>query len=529
MMKSFKSLRLFLTGGLVLLFMDSLQSQSFSDNALLFSRTRPGGSARIQAMGGTQISLGGDFSSALSNPAGLGMYNRSEFTLSLGLNSSRINSTYFGESTASSNSVFNVPSISLVFHRENDNGGSFLGGTFGISMTRINDFSNEYAYAGTNNQSSIIDYFIEDAYYQAPNDPADMLRGGSAFYSLTALAYNNYLIDGYYDDNNDLQYGSVLSPLPENAPDPGLPAEVRTLRQQESVKRSRGQYQWSFSYGANFADKVFAGASIGVTSLRYTLEQGFTESNLEYDRSPGYNPIDSYNTDETIDIRGTGINLTLGLIFRPVDFIQLGASFVTPTSYSLTDNYDARVESHWNNFDYDDDPSTSQLNDVYEQFDGPSILEYSLTTPLKFSAGATFISKFGLLTGDVEVVNYSNAKYKSDVDGIAFTSDNEDIKAAYSAVVNYRFGAEFRYEIYRVRGGFNVMADPYLNSDIDRSINSISGGLGIKKDNFFIDLAVIHRTTEGSRTPYSVTDFPDPVVRQAIKATSVMITTGFTF
>ncbi len=48
-------------------------SQSFVDNALLFSRTVPGGSARIQSIGGAQVSLGGDYSSAFSNPAGLGM------------------------------------------------------------------------------------------------------------------------------------------------------------------------------------------------------------------------------------------------------------------------------------------------------------------------------------------------------------------------------------------------------------------------------------------------------------------------
>jgi hypothetical protein len=61
-------------------------AQGFVENALLFSRTKPGGSARIQAMGGAQVALGGDYSSALSNPAGLGMYNRSEVTFSPALN-----------------------------------------------------------------------------------------------------------------------------------------------------------------------------------------------------------------------------------------------------------------------------------------------------------------------------------------------------------------------------------------------------------------------------------------------------------
>ena len=71
-------------------------SQSFLDNALLFSQTSPGGSARIQAIGGTQISLGGDYSSALSNPAGLGMYNRTEITFSPGYTLSSVPASYLG-------------------------------------------------------------------------------------------------------------------------------------------------------------------------------------------------------------------------------------------------------------------------------------------------------------------------------------------------------------------------------------------------------------------------------------------------
>ena len=65
--------------GYVLLNSSEGNAQSYAESALLFSRTNPGGSARIQALGGTQVSLGGDYSSAFSNPAGLGMYNKSEF------------------------------------------------------------------------------------------------------------------------------------------------------------------------------------------------------------------------------------------------------------------------------------------------------------------------------------------------------------------------------------------------------------------------------------------------------------------
>src|SRR5688572_3229027 len=82
-------------------------AQGFVENALLFSRTKPGGTARIQAMGGAQIALGGDFSSALSNPAGLGMYNRSEITFSPAFNTYSSDAEHLGSKSSDSKNVFN--------------------------------------------------------------------------------------------------------------------------------------------------------------------------------------------------------------------------------------------------------------------------------------------------------------------------------------------------------------------------------------------------------------------------------------
>ena len=47
-------------------------------DALIFSQSNTafGSTARIQAIGGAQVALGGDLSSISSNPAGLGFFNR---------------------------------------------------------------------------------------------------------------------------------------------------------------------------------------------------------------------------------------------------------------------------------------------------------------------------------------------------------------------------------------------------------------------------------------------------------------------
>ena len=69
--------------------------------------------------------------------------------------------------------------------------------------------------------------------------------------------------------------------------------------------------------------------------------------------------------------------------------------------------------------------------------DIPVISEYNLSTPLRVTTGATFISKFGFISGEVEFVNYAKAKYDSDI-ADDFDAENEGVKAEYQPVVNYR-------------------------------------------------------------------------------------------
>lgn len=512
--------------GILLAIVSGSFAQDFVDNALLFSRTKPAGSARMQAIGGAQISLGGDFSSGLSNPAGLGMYNRSEFTITPGLNFQNNTSNYLGESTDQSKSVFNIPGLSFVYHHETGKESGFLGGSFGISMTRTNDLNREFRYSGTNDQNSMIDYFISQANGIAPDDLLWGNNGpGESFFTLPGLAYSTYLIADEPEGASD--YVSILTPIPaEN----GNPAEVRSVRQQEISEARGAQNQWSFSYGANFSDKFFLGAALGVVSLKYKVKQYFTESDYNFSLDPTYNPVDYFELKEEYDIRGSGYNFTIGAIVRPVNFLQVGASLVTPTYYNIVDNYTAEINAEWNTYDVTGPneryyPPTSNS---YETFGEPLISEYTLRTPMKVSGGATFISKFGFVTADIEFVNYSKAKYSSQI-AADFNNENDGIKGEFESVVNYRGGAEYRFEQYRVRAGYSYQADPYRDDDgVDQSTKSISGGLGYRGKSFFVDLAAIFSSTERSRSPYFI-DGPDPVASQKFKNANYILTVGFTF
>jgi hypothetical protein len=489
--------------GLLCLVASMTFAQSYVESALLFSRTRPGGSARIQGMGGSQIALGGDYSVGLSNPAGLGMYNRSEVTLTPAYSVYDTEAEYLGNVSKTSTSKFTIPGLSLVLHMPMDKNG-FVGGSFAISLSRTNDFNRSINYYGENDQTSIIDSFIDIA------DGAPTEQFENELYNTpTGLAYYNYLIGPK----------SLLGP---DEPDDEYFTDVLTVPyQQEQIDTEGANNQWSFSYGANFKDKLFLGAGIGLSTLKFKS----TKFYLENFDDPYLNYLD---LDEFLDIKGTGINATLGAIVRPVDFLQIGVSFTTPTYFEFTETYDAAMGTSWDDFDYYGNGSTilgeeSAATDIVTS-------DYSLTTPLKFSAGVAFLSEYGIITGDVEFTNPAKAKYSSNISGVSFEQDNENIEAAYQSVVNYRIGGEFRYKLLRVRAGYGFQGSALKDYfDLENSIQTVSGGIGVRLKKFYADFALVHNNAKDYYQPYYLYDLPSPLVTIDSKTTTGMLTFGFTF
>ncbi|KXK30686.1 MAG: aromatic hydrocarbon degradation membrane protein [Bacteroidetes bacterium OLB12] len=489
--------------GIAMLLPTLVQAQSFSESALLFSRIKPAGSARIMGMGGVQTSLGGDYSSAQSNPAGLGMFNRSEFTISPGFFSAVTDSKFLGNTTTDSKTNLHVPGFSLVFQTEKDGRMGFLSGTFAISYNRINNFNENFSYEGDNTTNSIIDYFIEDAYGYSDSE---FNTNGALHNTVTWLGYQNYLIEE--DDGYPGEYFSVIGGFPY---------------QSETVQYRGNQGQWNLSYGANLSDKVFLGAGLGLTTLRFSSKKTFRET-FEGE------PLNTIRLEEELNIRGSGINATLGVIGRPLDFIQLGVSYTTPTLYSITDVYSAFMATNWNNFDYYGDGSKilSSVSDQTDEF----ISEYSLRTPGRLSAGAAiFINNKGFVSADVDLVNYAGARYSSGLSGISFSSDNNTIKESYQTTANFRLGGEFRWDKLRFRAGGSYMPDPFRTeqNNSSRQITSITGGVGYRTKKFYADFALVFSKGANTYRPYRVNSATSPLVTMDNQTSFGMITVGFPF
>ena len=78
-----------------------------AEDALLFSNTSVNGTARFQGMGGAQTALGADISSISGNPAGLGFFRKSEWSITPSIGFSNTQSNYLNTVTSDGKSYLN--------------------------------------------------------------------------------------------------------------------------------------------------------------------------------------------------------------------------------------------------------------------------------------------------------------------------------------------------------------------------------------------------------------------------------------
>lgn len=524
-------------------------ASDYHEQALLFSRYEYTGTARIQGIGGVQMSLGGDLSSAMSNPAGLGFYNRSEasFTPSIGVLNSDAN--YVGSNVSSTKTTFNFDNLGVVFNKtkSRDNLNFLQSRSFAISYSKINDFNNNIEYAGDNTKNNIVDYAIQDAYDQG-YPTVDNLTG------FAYDAYQAYLISEYFDafqNGNDTTYSYFYDRTFFSE----FPTENFPTHQTERIESRGSQNQVSFAYGGNIEDRFYFGLNVGVLSVDYQTTKYYDEIYPEGDIGH------SLFLTETLDVEGLGINATLGVIARPINSLLIGASFVTPSAYNLNEYYTNNMTVNYNSFNFGDYNDYFTANEGYftnnrgddylytgTDYDaGTTISEqsldqlnseltYNLTTPWRINGGLTyFIGKSGFISGDVEYVDYSSMKVRAQKDDeISLESQNDIIKASYGSALNWNVGSEIRLNEFRIRAGFAYYASPYANgrqSDNNRYNISLGGGMRTKK--FFVDLAVVNKYYESDYAPYTLDGSADflqtPYASITNSNLNVVVSGGFFF
>ncbi|WP_242926391.1 OmpP1/FadL family transporter [Pontibacter vulgaris] len=476
-------------------------------DALRYTRLGITGSARIQGIGGAQTALGADISTIGVNPAGLGMFRRSEANLGIGFENNTTDSRFLGQTTPDERTTISIPHAGVVFSKrrsDDDTSSDWRGTTFGIGITRLNSFNNRTFYKGTTgpNDATILNYFAEQAYLnnRTAADLDDEFDNGIT--SLEGLAYGTYL----------LNFGSD-----------GLPIDTlsNNISIAEELERRGSQNQFDFAFGASFRDKVYLGASLGIITSSFTQERIYRESDSDVTTD-----FTSLELRDEFTTEGSGANLKVGVIIKPVDAFRFGLSLQTPTWYTFNEAYDRSLYS------------TLQSNggpvENYSASELPGEFTYRLTTPFKANGGvAVFLSKYGFVTADVEYIDYSSMRFSNDDSdgyGSYFSGVNSRIDDLYKSALNYKIGAEGRYEVFRLRAGYAVSASPYKNSSLDAKINTLTVGAGVRLQKYYADVAFTHSSGKKQYSPYTFEDATfDPIVDLDNKQNNVMFTVGYNF
>jgi hypothetical protein len=491
----------FLIAGLVFLSWTGEVSAQTEVDALRYSRTDFGGSARIQGMAGAQTALGADISTLSGNPAGLGLYRRSEISFTPGISLSGSESSLNGRSSSTDQrNIINIPSLGIVFtkRKADTDESDWRSGAFGIGLTRLNNFQNRFSYSGPVNQTeSFIESLGQSAIANNRSEADLDAEYDEGIYSLEGLGYATYLINA-------------------NQRIIGVESQNDVI-QSETVTSKGAQNQWDFSYGASFRDKVYLGASVGLTTVKYNQKRIYREVGVPVPQDSIFFQ-DLTLTDE-FTTNGSGINLKVGVIVRPIDAVRIGVSVQTPTFYTLRDQYTTSMSTK-----FSDTPET------YEASMTPGDFEYTLTTPLRVNGGVAFFAgKNGFVSADVEYVNYGGARLDNNDGADTFSGTNDVIKDTYQSTLNFRLGGEYRYNIFRLRAGYALYGDPYKSSDYDRDKRYFTGGVGIRQENTFFDIAVVNSRYNTVYSPYALLDNLQPVVSTENTTNSVLFTLGFNF
>lgn len=472
-------------------------SQSvYVENAFNFSKNEYGGTARFIGMGGAFGAIGGDFSSIAINPAGLGIYRSSEIVFSPGLSYNTNDASYLGNSVSENGYTINMNNLGLVASYELDDSDTrWVYVNFGVGFNRTVDLNNNVQFEGINN-NSIMEVFVDYANNNA-SDPMDL----DGLYEYLLFS------SGVIDTSGGVFYSDITDAV-INDPDNFEVFQRKIIETEGSIS------EFNFSFSGNYANKLYVGASIGLFRVRYeqfASHYEYETANVPFVFTDGFD-FREYSTTE-----GGGYNFKIGAIYKPMEFLKVGASVHTPTFYNLKQEFYNKAVGYY------DTP-----NDFQPAASPIQTYEYDLTSPWRYIGSVGFqIGKIALIDVDYEYVDYSTMKLDDESNSQEVSNDNDDIESMYDNTYNIRAGAEIRYGSLYFRGGGRYSTSPYKNnSDYDKI--TFAGGLGYREKKFFIDMAFSQSQYSYNMQAYEY-EYNDAIANIDNKVNNYVLTFGFKF
>jgi len=445
-------------------------------DALRYSQIFYTGTARFMSMGGAFTALGGDMSTLSQNPAGIGLFRSSEISLSPQLIHSKTSANYNGI-TDDYVYNFNLGQAGIVSNMISGNGTSgLISLNIGYSFNKTSNLNSSVRIQGKSTKSSMADSWADQSYGYYKDELLDNAPYGY-------MAYKAYLIETL--PNSDFEYGTVFSDYGENSQS----VYGQDMRRLISNEGYTGEH--AFSIGGNYSNKIFFGATLGISRLKYTEHFEHLEQ-ADYDLSYGFQ---DFNYTKRTENSGTGISLKVGAIVKPVESVRIGLAFHSPTFYKI------------NTYQYDDITSKFEGYDRDEFSFDPLRYNYALTTPFRALAGIAYqYKKSALVSLEYEFIDYSTARFSETGDNFDFSEKNLDIKNALKPTSNIRLGGEFRLDKLYLRGGYGYYGKAYAPGDINGDMynRSISFGAGFREQNLNIDFGYTNFRNSERYVLYSV-------------------------
>lgn len=515
----------------------SLSAQSAID-AYTLSSNDLRGTARFMSMGGAFTALGGDLSTLTQNPGGIGIYRYSEIgaTLDIDLRSYKTSTPGYtlkdSQTKAFCNNFGYVGTVRL--------DGPMRTFNWGVSYGRLKSFDHITKGYNIPTNTSLSNYV---AAYSQNIDPADMEFTDS---------YNPYF-DSRLDWLSILSYSAYMINPVNGGNYVGL-FQNGTTGDAEYVARDHGYIdQYSFNFGGNIQDMVYWGIGVGVTDLDYRRDVYYSES-MENALVPtkdgalvtGNAGFDLYNRKH---ITGTGWDLKLGLIFKPVNELRIGLAFHTPTWYNVTTTYDAEVDySYFNPADDQVEGNPLSGNEYTEV----GAYDWKMRTPWRVLTGiAGVIGSDAILSFDYEYQAYDKMHVDEQTgynEFSAMDAVNQDVRDYFKGSHIFRFGAEYRVTPqFSLRAGYNFKSTNVKSEAADGNIQvftagtdpsyrfaknsqGVSCGLGYHSGGWYVDAAYVYKLEKS--TFHGYTDFDGlkaPTAKVSDHYSSIVISAGYKF
>lgn len=466
------------------------------------------GTARYVGMGGAMEALGADLSTMGTNPAGIGMFRKSQASVSGGLQvfggnyeNNTLNSYLDGKKTTGS---FDQIGFVLTTKAGYD---SYL--NFGFNYHKSKNFNQLLSAANSLNGASLnkvsfnkfVDVDTDNNFYDPSYSTVDWL--------------NDQLVNPYTVDGDGKYLSSFNSYF-----------HAKDFTQHQVQSGYIGDYDFNIS--GNIHNRIYLGLTFGIKDVNYESRSLYTETLLFE------NDIDAMGKmylDDSRRITGTGFNVKFGAIVRPVDDspFRIGAYVHTPTWYKLTtSNY---TEMATEDFETDKIISISSEDHLDFRLNTPWLFGVSLghTIGNVAAIGATYeYSDYGALDNRVIDEDYYYDSWYDDYyyGGDRSTSDKamkRNTEKSLQGVHTLRLGAELKLcpEV-ALRFGYNYVSPKYSefgcrDTDIPsqgvefastaaytnwKDTNRFTCGIGYAKGPFSIDVAYKYSQTNGDFYPF---------------------------